>query len=111
MTNSRAKGRRGETEAARLLAERGYTVVPTPPGKAVCDLVTVDDSGMLMAWEVKHRKLVDFARFRAQARTQAATLGARARWGVLVRIDGYPGAFLVDRQGEPPTVWRARERT
>lgn len=68
MTDSRSKGRRGEVEAAALLVERGYTVLPTPPGKATCDPVTVDDHGALTAWEVKHRKLVDLAAFREQAR-------------------------------------------
>lgn len=102
---SRAKGARGEREAELLLAERGYTVLPTPRGKATCDLITLDDHGTLTAWEVKHRKLVDLARFRGQARAQAASLGARARWGLLVRLDGHVGAFLVERQGERPDVW------
>jgi hypothetical protein len=108
MTDSRSKGRRGEVEAAALLTERGYTVLPTPPGKATCDLVTVDERGTLTAWEVKHRKLVDLARFRDQARRQAADIGPRCRWGLLVRLDGHAATFLVERQGERPALWRGR---
>ena len=99
--NSRRKGRRAESAFARLLADRGHEVIDTTAGKTCCDLASADTDNVRWAWEVKDRKLADWAAFMAQARANAG----RSRWGLAVHIP-QSSSWLVIRQGCEPTVWR-----
>ena len=103
----RRKGRRGETAAKRLLAERDWEVVAdTAGGIASDDLVARSPDGCLWSVEVKTRKSIEPALFVAQARKQAG----KRRWMVLAHIDG-TSSWLVMRKGMRATVWHQKEET
>ena len=103
----RRKGRRGETAAKKLLAERDYTILAdTAAGIATDDLVVQDETGCVWSVEVKTRKSIEPALFVAQARKQAG----KRRWMVLAHIDG-TSSWLVMRKGMRATVWHQKEET
>lgn len=103
MTDSRAKGRRGETAALRLLEERDYSCEDMSAGRSSCDLIAVKD-GSTWAVEVKDRVLINPRQFRKQARANAKR---GYRWMLLCHIPD-TRSWLVERQGERPTVWHER---
>lgn len=105
---SRNKGRRGETEAKRLLKDRDYTILAdTTAGIATDDLLAQDSSGAIWSVEVKYRKNIEPTKFAGQARFQIRQK-RQLRWMVLAHIEGTSG-WLVLRQAMPPTVWLQKE--
>ena len=104
--SSRAKGRRGETTAADLLAEHDYSVFDTTCGKESCDLVAVTD-GVTWAVEVKDCKVLALDTWRRQAIRQRPN---GCRWMLMAHIPG-TSDWLVMRQGERSVVWRMNNAT
>lgn len=102
--NARAKGRKGESDFARLLTDRDHTVIDTTAGKACCDIVSIDTQGRVWAWEVKNRRIWSWTDFRNQARKQAT---GKTRWALALHIPN-TSCWLVERQGERPVVWEAK---
>ena len=102
----RRKGKRGESEARTVLAERDYAIIDTSDGLAVCDLIA-ERRGKRYAVEVKHNRSIDLAKHITQAKEQAKRL--KCRWMLMARLDGYPYCFLVLTADTPPTVWRGKE--
>lgn len=103
----RRKGRRGETAAKRLLAERDYELLAdTAGGIATDDLVVQDADGCVWSVEVKTRKSIEPALMTAQARKQAG----KKRWMLLAHIDG-TSSWLVMRKGMRPTCWHQKEES
>ena len=101
MTNSRSKGRRGESAAKRLLAERDWTILAdTTAGVSSCDLVA-SKGGVVFSVEVKNREIIHPCDFRSQA-MRNATKGTRWMW--MAKVAG-TRSWLVERQGERPCVW------
>ena len=103
---SRRKGRRGETTAKRLLADRDYTVIAdTTAGIATDDLVARDKDGALWSVEVKNQKNICPEKFSGQARENAG----QNRWMVLAHIAN-TSSWLVLRQAERPTIWHEKQQ-
>lgn len=100
---SRDRGKRGENEAEAVLIERGYEVLDTTDGKAICDFVATRHRKRY-AVEVKHQKGINLEKFTAQAREQGKAL--RMPWLLMIRLPGHPYQFLVVASDIPPTVWR-----
>ena len=100
MTDSRAKGRIGETAAMRMWEDRDYTCEDMSCGRASCDFLAVKD-GTVWAVEVKDRAIIDMRRFRDQARANAKR---GTKWALSVHIPG-TRAWIVDRQGLPVSLW------
>lgn len=98
------KGARAETEAWRLLEERGYRLVRGERGRSVEDPYGRDPHGRLVSVEVKNHARPDFAAARHQAREQARRRGCD--WLLLVRIPGHAATFIVEGSGLAPTIWR-----
>ena len=100
MTNSRSKGRRGETSARHLLESRDYTCEDLSAGRASCDILAIKN-GIAHYVEVKNRQVINPVAFRKQAVKNCKSNG---RWMVLAKIEG-SRSWLVLRQGERPVVW------
>jgi predicted RecB family endonuclease len=103
MTDSRAKGRKGETTARLLLESRDYTCEDLSAGRASCDILAIKD-GVVHAVEVKDQVSIRMYDFRKQARANAKK---GVRWMVMAHICG-TRSWLVERQGERPCVWHER---
>jgi len=99
---ARSKGRRGETAAKLLLTGRDWAVHDLTAGLASADLIAVDPDGKTWAVEVKSTTAIT-AVHRKQAMEQAKK--ARLPWMLVSAISG-TGAWLVQRQGEDPVVWK-----
>lgn len=99
--NSRAKGRRGQQEAANLMRSRDWSVAELNAGTAVEDFIVTDPSGKAWACEVKNTASITRAH-REQAMRQAKA--RRLPWMLMSKISG-TGSWLVQRQGERPTTW------
>jgi hypothetical protein len=98
---TRAKGRRGETAAKRLLADRDYTILAdTSAGLSTDDLVVMDAAGKVWSVEVKNTVSINVKVNREQARKNCG----KNHWMLLCRID-QEGAWLVFRKGERVSVW------
>jgi Holliday junction resolvase len=101
---SRRKGRRAETEAAHVLAERGFTIIELGPGRKTEDIVAELD-GARYSCEVKNCALWKITDWRRQAKEQARR--RKARWMLLCRVPGMRSTFYVERgDGRGPCVWR-----
>ena len=100
MVDARAKGRRAEGAFARMLEARGFDVIDTTCGKEGPDVVTVEESGVVTAWEVKNRNVWTWTAFRKQAKAQAG----RKRWALACKVPGN-GVWYVERQGQAPELW------
>jgi len=100
--SQRAKGARGQAEAASLLKERGWVVDPIAIGIKREDMIATNPGGLRYSVEVKNQKLIDIVKFRQQAREQAQA--RKLPWMLMVKI--YGGYWLVEKQGEAPEIWR-----
>ena len=99
---TRAKGRRGQTEALNLLRDRDWTVADLSAGVDSEDGLACDPEGNWWALEVKNCANITMAHKR-QAMEQAKR--RRLPWMLMSRIQG-KGEWLVQRQGKPSVVWR-----
>jgi len=103
---TRAKGRRGETQAKELLQSLDYRVHDLTAGLDSEDLVATDPSGRTWSVEVKNTVAITTAhRAAAMARAKAS----RLPWMLMSSISG-TGCWLVQRQGHRPAVWGAVSR-
>ena len=104
-SRSRRKGRAGEAAFKRVLVERDWDVVDTSSGIAECDLVGIKD-GIVTAWEVKNARNLLIDAWLGQARVQAK---GKRRWGLAMRLPGFPRYWLVLAQGREPQIWKGNE--
>jgi Holliday junction resolvase-like predicted endonuclease len=102
----RAKGKRAESEAARLLADRDWSIIELGPGRKTEDVVAMDPDGVLHSVEVKNHLCWHLIEWRRQAKEQARR--RKARWLLMVRIPDMPGAFYVEGSAIETCVWRGR---
>lgn len=100
----RSKGRRGETEAKLLLESRDWSVADLSAGLMTEDLLVTTPDGTSYCCEVKNTKTCQWAYYVAQAKRQAKA--RKLPWMLMIRIAGYPGTFVVLREGEQPVVWK-----
>ena len=103
MTDSRRKGRDGESRAERLLGDRDFTVDDLACGKSGCDLIATKD-GVTWAVEVKNCTALPIAAWRRQAIRQRKT---GQRWMLVMHLPG-TREWLVMRQGERSLVWEEK---
>ena len=99
--STRAKGRRGETEAKALLSSRDWVVADLSAGLSTEDLLSTDPDGKVWAVEVKNTATITQAH-RKQAQEQGKK--RRAAWMLMSKIAG-TSSWLIQRQGEKPAVW------
>ena len=99
---TRAKGRRGQTETLNLLRDRDWTVADLSAGVDSEDGLACDPDGNWWALEVKNCASILPAHKR-QAMDQAKR--RKLPWMLMSKIHG-TGAWLVQRQGKAPVVWR-----
>lgn len=103
---TRNKGRKGETEAKRLLQDRDYTILAdTTGGLSTGDLVVQSPEGVVYDVEVKNRKLIDVPQFVGQARKNATR--SKVAWMALAKIDG-TSSWLCMAKNRLPVVWHAK---
>jgi Holliday junction resolvase-like predicted endonuclease len=100
----RNKGRKGQREAMALLRERDWEVAELNAGTASEDLLATDRGGTVWSVEVKNTATITQAH-RKQAMAQAKL--RHRPWMLMNKIAG-TSSYLVQRQGERPTVWEAR---
>ena len=101
---TRAKGRRGQTEALNLLRDRDWTVADLSAGVDSEDGLACDPDGNWWAVEIKNCAAITTAH-RKQAMDQAKR--RRLPWMLVSKIHGR-NEWLVQRQGKPSVVWRAQ---
>ncbi len=99
--STRSKGRRGESEAKELLQSRDWVVADLSAGLSTEDLLATDTSGKTWAVEVKNTVSITQAQ-RKQAIQQSKN--RRQSWMLMNKIAG-TSSWLIQRQGEKPTVW------
>jgi hypothetical protein len=99
---ARSKGRRGQQTAQRLFADRDWQVHELNAGTAVADFLAGDPDGKIWLVEVKNTSAITAAH-RRQAMDQAAR--KRMPWLLISHIAG-TSAWLVQRQGCDPVVWK-----
>jgi hypothetical protein len=99
---TRSKGRRGQTEALNLLRDRDWTVADLSAGVDSEDGLACDPDGNWYAVEIKNCASIIPAHKR-QAMEQAKR--RRLPWMLMSKISG-SSAWLVQRQGKTPVVWR-----
>ncbi|HET7734350.1 MAG TPA: hypothetical protein VFK52_00125 [Nocardioidaceae bacterium] len=85
--NSRAKGRRIQTEGLSLLHHHGWQIIETSAGQDVEDACCMDPQGDWWAVEVKGDQTASVRSLWAQARRQADDRGDRFTPLLLWRID------------------------
>lgn len=102
---SRNKGRRGQGAFAAMLSDRDWTVDQITSGVAAADLIATDPDGRTWAVEVKN-----CAGILPGHKKQAIEQGQkrRLRWMLASHIAG-TSSWLVQRKGELPQVWHAKE--
>ena len=105
--SSRTKGARAQTAAKNLLTERDWRVTTTSSGASQEDIIATDLQGRTWSVEVKDRKEISPAAFRAQARAQAKRSGLP--WMVMAHWHGSRD-WVVERKGERLCVWTERRR-
>jgi len=115
VTDSRRKGRDAQTAFRLMLEDRDWSVLPTVAGQKCCDLIAapptpaiagwVSNEGDYIAWEVKDTKLIGRPAFLAQAKRQAKE--HKMPWGLACHLWGTT-SWIVERQGEKPTIWHER---
>lgn len=104
MIDSRAKGRRGQTEAKRLLLDRDWSVADLSAGISSEDILAIDPHGK--AWAVEVKKTLDIcAKHRAQAIKQGNN--RKAPWMLMSHIAG-TSAWLVQRKAMAPEIWTSK---
>ena len=101
---TRAKGRRGQTEALNLLRDRDWTVADLSAGVDSEDGLACDPDGNWWAVEIKNCASIIPAH-RRQAMEQAKR--RKLPWMLMNKIAG-TSSWLVQRQGKAPVVWRAQ---
>jgi len=102
---TRGKGRRGQTEALNLLRDRDWTVADLSAGVDSEDGLACDPDGNWYAVEIKNCASILPAHKR-QAMEQARR--RKLPWMLMSKIAG-TSAWLVQRQGKAPVVWRQYE--
>ena len=102
---TRNKGRRGQQEAKRLLADRDWRVIEANSGEAEADMLAIDTAGKTWLVEVKNTAAITTTH-RQQAIRQAQA--KRLPWMLASRIHG-TSSWLIQRQGMRPIVWSANE--
>lgn len=101
---SRDKGRRGESAAKRLLADRDFTILAdTSAGLSTDDLLVESPTGEIVSVEVKNCKLINLPAFVTQARTNAK----KRPWLLLAKLDN-TSSWLVMGKGRLPGVWHEK---
>ena len=81
--STRDKGRRGESEAKRLLAEKDWEILAdTTAGLATGDLIAQSPDGFIYDVEVKNRVEIHVPDFVGQAMKNAG----KKRWMVMAKI-------------------------
>lgn len=100
--SQRDKGRRGQTEAQKLLVEYGYAVDPITCGVKREDMIATS-GGKSWCVEVKNHKLIDIMKFRRQAREQAKE--RKLPWMLMVKIPG-SSYWLIERKNGTSRIWR-----
>lgn len=100
---SRSKGRKGQTEAAKVLVSRDWSIIETSSGQSVEDIVAAHPSGKTYSVEVKNHKAIQPEAWRKQAGENARK--RKLPWMIMARIPMYASAWLILRQDEHPTVW------
>jgi Holliday junction resolvase-like predicted endonuclease len=104
---ARRKGRKGETAAKNLLADKDWTILADlTSGISTEDLIVEDTSGTIYSVEVKNVKLIDVPKFRKQAMANAKKI--KKRWLLMLKIDG-TSSWLIMRQSEKPIVWTEKK--
>jgi len=104
---SRAKGRKGQSEAIALLESRDWICGDLSAGISSEDILALNPDGKAYAVEVKNCVSINVRAFIKQARANAQTRKG-ARWMVAARIDGYSGAGLVMATDIEPVIWWAK---
>jgi hypothetical protein len=99
---TRSKGRRGETEAKLLLANRDWIVADLSAGISSEDLIAVDPDKNAWAVEVKNTLAIS-TMHRKQAQEQAKK--RKAKWMLMSKIAN-TSCWLIQRQGYDPVVWK-----
>lgn len=99
---SRRKGAVGQSEFARMLADRDWQVDPITCGIMREDMIATDPDGNKWAVEVKNTRTITPAH-RKQAQDQAKRRGLR--WMLANKVFG-TGAWLVQRQGIEVSLWK-----
>ena len=102
---SRDKGRRGESAAKHLLADRDYSILAdTSSGLSTDDLLVESPDGEIISVEVKNCKLINLPAFIAQARTNAK----KRPWLLLAKLD-QTASWLCMGKGRKPQIWHEKE--
>ena len=101
---SRAKGRRGQSEAIDLLTSRDWSCADLSAGLSTEDIFADDPDGERWCVEVKNTASINVRAARKQAIENAQKRKA-GKWMVMARIDGYGSFWLVLRQGMKPCLW------
>ena len=102
---TRNKGRRGQQEAKRLLADRDWRVIEANSGEAEADMLAIDTLGKTWLVEVKNCAAITTAH-REQAMRQAKA--KRLPWMLISKIAG-TSDWLVQRQNTICTTWREKD--
>ncbi|MGL4559598.1 MAG: hypothetical protein ACRCV5_19040 [Afipia sp.] len=100
---TRAKGRRGQAEAANLLRERDWVVADLSAGVSTEDMIASDPDGRHWCVEVKNTVAI-LPEHAKQAMEQAKR--RRLPWMLMNKLAG-TRCWLVRRQGERPAVWES----
>ncbi len=99
----RAKGKRGEREAIKLLEDYGYIVNDLSCGKKSGDLIASQDREYYVV-EVKNQKIINLPEFLKQARENAAA--KKMKWLLMCKLNGGYG-WLVLKQGDKEAeIWK-----
>lgn len=104
MINVRAKGRRGQAEAKKLLMERGWQIAELNNGISSEDILATDPDGKEWSVEVKKTRDINIAH-RKQA--QAQGMARKRPWMLMSHIEG-TRSWLIQRKGVSPIVWHAQ---
>ena len=102
---TRNKGKRGEREAKALLAFRDFVVHDLENGQENEDMLATDCNGIVWSVEIKNTMNIMIGH-RRQAKKQADK--SKKRWLLMNKIHN-TSSWLIQRQGELPSVWHGAE--
>lgn len=102
---SRDKGARGQSEFARLLADRDWKVDPITCGVQREDMIATDTNGVQWSVEVKNCMIITPAH-KEQAMKQAKE--RKLPWLLGNKIYG-TSSWLVQRKGCQPAIWTVKK--
>ena len=102
--STRDKGRRGESEAKRLLVEKDWEILADmTAGLATGDLIAQSPDGVIYDVEVKNRVEIHVPHFVGQAMKNSGKL----RWMVMAKIAN-TNSWLCLAKSKKPWVWHGR---